>query len=118
MATKILIVEDEFILAMSTQLTLQEKGFIVVGITSRGEEAINIARSEKPDVILMDITLAGDIDGLEATNVILEKTTSKVIFLTGNSDESTLERAMKINPAAILHKPVDDAQLIAAVSAV
>ena len=66
----------------------------------------------------MDITLAGDIDGLQATDEILEKTPSKVIFLTGNSDESTLERAMAVNPAGILHKPVDDAKLIAAIRAV
>jgi DNA-binding NarL/FixJ family response regulator len=105
---KILIVEDEFLLALNYQESLKKiNGYEFVGVTGIGQDAVDLAFSEDPEVILMDIKLKGDMDGITAAQEIQKKKNIPIIFLTGNSDESTKERAMKTHPAAYLEKPVD-----------
>ena len=103
---KILIVEDESLVALYLQKSLQQEGYEVGMLATRGEEAVESAQRENPDVILMDIRLEGDVDGIEAARRISEFSPAKIIFNTSYKDPETKERAMALNPAAFLIKPV------------
>lgn len=103
----VLIVEDECIISILIEKLVQKLGYDVVGKVETGEDAVRAALQLKPDIILMDIQLSGLIDGIQATQQIKEKNSVSVIFVTGNSDNTTRDRAMKTNPDAYLIKPVD-----------
>jgi two-component system, response regulator PdtaR len=103
----VLIVEDECIISILIEKFVQKLGYSVVGKVENGEDAVDAALRLHPDIILMDIQLSGRMDGIEATRKIKEKTGVSVIFVTGNSDNGTRERAMETNPDAYLIKPVD-----------
>ncbi|MEX0647077.1 MAG: response regulator [Balneolaceae bacterium] len=104
---KVLIVEDDMIIALSTQKMVQKIGHKVIGRVTTGEEAVQEAVHSKPDVILMDIRLAGNIDGIDASSLILKSVTdTDIIYTTGNTDQSYLERAGKTGYKAFLVKPV------------
>lgn len=103
----VLIVEDECIISILIEKLVQKLGYNVVGKVENGEDAVDAALRLNPDIILMDIQLGGDMDGIQATEKIKENTRVSVIFVTGNSDMSTRDRAMKTNPDAFLIKPVD-----------
>lgn len=107
MRTKILIVEDESITAMDLENILQRLGYEVVGISSRGDEAIQNVDKLRPDLVLMDITLKGDMDGIEATWKIQTHFDIPVIYLTAYSDFNTLKRAKSTKPYGFLTKPVN-----------
>ncbi|MHC5828132.1 MAG: response regulator, partial [Nostoc sp.] len=89
----ILIVEDEFIVAMDIRNRLQKFGYTVFGLVDSGEEAIEKAADNSLDLVLMDIILKGKMDGIEAAEVIYNNFNIPVIYLTVDSDETTLERA-------------------------
>lgn len=109
---KVLIVEDDLIIALSTQKMVQKLGYKVIGRVTTGEEAIKQALASKPDVILMDIRLAGELDGIEASTKILDSISdTAIIYLTGNTDHMYLERASKTGYKAFLVKPVSIADL-------
>lgn len=109
---KVLIVEDDLIIALSTQKMVQKLGYQVIGRVTTGEEAITEAVSAKPDVILMDIRLAGELDGIEASTQILNTISdTAIIYLTGNTDQMYLERANETGYKAFLVKPVSIADL-------
>ncbi|MBF0558304.1 MAG: response regulator [Nitrospirae bacterium] len=112
---KILIVEDEILSGMDLQLIFRCWGCAPPSIATTGREAIEKADKEKPDVILMDISIDGNMDGIEVAKKIRSKYEIPIIFMTGYSDEEMIERAKTANPAAILIKPVDNAELKAAV---
>ena len=112
---KILIVEDETVCALSLQRILKSLGYETVQITTTGEEAIVLARSEKPDVVLMDINLGAGMDGIQAAEKILLEFGIPVIFMTGYYDEEIIEKATHVNPSAILRKPLDIKMLLSAV---
>jgi len=103
---KILIVEDEAIIARILQLQINKMGHTVIGPVATGEEAITTAEQNEPDAILMDIRLAGSIDGIEATAAIRKNMEVPVIFVTAYDENSIKERAMKLNPLAYLMKPI------------
>ena len=103
---KILIVEDEAIIAMDIEYQLKRLGHTVVGIASRGEDAINLAAQSAPDVILMDVRLKGTLDGIETAILILERQTVEIFFLTAFKDEATLQRMQQIRHAGHMVKPV------------
>ena len=94
----ILIVEDEKIIALDLQRRLERFGYSVVGMASDGAEAIALAKERSPDIILMDIMLAGGMDGIEAAKHIRAQLGIPVIFLTAYTDEKTLERAKEVEP--------------------
>ena len=98
----ILVVEDEAITAILYSKVLTRAGYRVCKPVATGEEAITTADSESPDIILMDINLIGEIDGIEAAEKILEHHPVPIIFLTGYSNEDTHQRALKLNPVAYL----------------
>lgn len=102
---KILIVEDEMIIGANISLQLSKLGYEVTGIVSRGEEAIAHVKQNKPDVVLMDIQLKGDLDGIETVSRMNQNTQVPVIYLTANADEENFERAKLTNPYAFISKP-------------
>jgi len=101
----ILIVEDEAVPADNLKEALKEEGYTVVGICANGEEAVQKAEETKPDLILMDIMLQGEMDGVEATERIKEERMVPVIYLTAYSDEKILERAKITVPSDFIDKP-------------
>lgn len=104
---RILIVEDDTIIAMELMERLKELGYEVAGIVSSGIEAINTVKSTQPNLVLMDIRLSGKMDGIEAAERIREKLDIPVIFLTAYADEETLSRAKKTEPFGYILKPFD-----------
>jgi two-component system, response regulator PdtaR len=104
--TVILIVEDEFLIAQSLKFDLIRAGYEVRESVSSGTDAIARAREEIPDVMLMDIGLRGDMDGIEAARRIREFSSVVIIFMTGYQDSDLGDRTMAIHPAGILHKPI------------
>jgi diguanylate cyclase (GGDEF)-like protein/PAS domain S-box-containing protein len=107
----ILIVEDEKIIALDLQRRLERFGYSVVGMASDGQEAINLAAERRPDIILMDIMLAGDMDGIEAARRIRAQLGIPIIFLTAYTDEKTLERAKEVEPFGYILKPFKEREL-------
>jgi two-component system, response regulator PdtaR len=103
----ILIVEDELIVAESLSMDLQRKGYAISGIVSTGAEAVNAAFLSQPDLILMDITLKGKLDGIETCKIIQQQRAVPVIFITAFSDRATVERAQQTGePLHYLVKPI------------
>ena len=102
---KILIVEDEIIVAMNMEQKLIDLRYNVVGIAVSGEDAVKYASQLKPDLILMDIILKGKIDGINAANQINDILDVPIIYLTAYSDEDVLKRAQKTEPYGYMLKP-------------
>jgi len=102
---KILIVEDEMIIGANISLQLSKLGYEVTGIVSRGEEAITHVKQSKPDIVLMDIQLKGQLDGIDTVNQIQLENDIPVIYLTANTDNENFERAKSTNPFAFISKP-------------
>jgi CheY-like chemotaxis protein len=104
--TKILIVEDDRITAMSIKLILESAGYNVVGIGQSGEHATELAKSLKPDLVLMDINLGKGINGIEAAKLINKSKKTAIIFLSGNTHLLTEEILGDLMPLAVLSKPI------------
>lgn len=114
-AFRILVVEDERLVAEDLVSCLQSLGHNVVGLTDSGTEAINLAQQTRPDIVLMDICLKGDTDGIEAAGIIRSKIHAPVLFLTAYSGSTLLERAKKTNPCGYLLKPFTEKDLRVAI---
>ncbi|RXA17588.1 response regulator [Methanosarcina sp. MSH10X1] len=112
---RILVVEDEHIVAMGIKRMLKSLGYTVTGVASSGEDAISKAESTFPDVVLMDIMLKGDIDGVEAAKEIRERFDVPVVYLTAYSDNNILERAKKTEPFGYIIKPFDEKDLYSSI---
>ena len=108
---RILVVEDEIIIAMEIADRLKSMGYDVLRIVSNGKDAIKTSLDEHPDIILMDIMIQGDIDGIETATKIREVSDIPVIYLTANADESTLERAKVSDAFGYLIKPFEEKEL-------
>ncbi len=108
---KILIVEDERILAIGMKRKLENAGYTVTGMASSGEEAVENARNTNPDLILMDIVLKGNMDGIEAAQRIINLYNIPIIYITAYADEEILERAMITEPYGYLLKPFKVSEL-------
>ena len=111
---KVLIVEDDAIIASFIQTKLEDMGYDVVAKARDGRQAIQLARKERPDIILMDVMLDGEIDGIQAVEEIVKSLNIPVIYLTASSDEETIARLMKTEPHGFLIKPFDDRILFSA----
>ncbi len=112
---KILIVEDETIVAMDIERGLRGLGYAVIGAIGNGEQAVELAQAQRPDLILMDIRLKGAMDGIEAASQIRSRQGIPVIFLTAHADEATVERAKVAEPYGYLLKPFVDQELHTAI---
>jgi PAS domain S-box-containing protein len=107
----ILIVEDEFIVARDIQDRLRILGYSVAGLASNGSAAIDLAGSHRPDLVLMDIRLQGDMDGIAAADEIRRRFRLPVIFLTAYAEDDTLQRAKTAEPFGFILKPFEDREL-------
>ncbi len=108
---KILVVEDEWIIANAIQISLQKLGYDVPAVVSSGEEAIKKTDELEPNLILMDIVLQGDMDGIEVAEHIRAKYNIPVVYLTAYADEEILERAKITEPFGYIIKPFKDREL-------
>ncbi len=111
MPKKILIVEDEAVNSIVLEKTLHELGYDVAGNAFDAEEAIAMARDEKPDLILMDIRIQGEKDGIEAAKEIYALYNIPIIYLTAHSDDETIKRAVESGPFGYLIKPFKEKEL-------
>jgi len=108
----VLIVEDQKIIAVDIEEFLNKLGFKDVLLASSGEEAIELALKHKPVLVLMDIVLAEDgLDGVEAANKINKDCASKILFITGQADRSSIEKVLNINPNGLIIKPFEFSEL-------
>ena len=108
---RIVVVEDEAIVAMDLRAKLEDLGYAVPGSSHSGEDAVNLVSLVQPDLILMDIRLSGEMDGIQAAGEIHKTLDIPVVFLTAYADEATLERAKQTEPLGYLLKPVDNKSL-------
>ena len=109
--TNVLVVEDESIVSKDIQYSLKKLGYNVVGAAATGDKALEIARSEKPDIILMDIMLKGEMNGIETAEIMKSELAIPVIFLTAYADDSTLSKAKVTEPYGYIIKPFKEVDL-------
>ncbi len=114
---RIMIVEDEGITAMMIRSSLEMMGYSVTSTEITGEDAVRKAALDKPDLVLMDISLPGNMDGITAAEEIYTQFNIPVLYVTAHSDEIILKRAKKLAPFCHLTKPFDDDGLRNAVEA-
>ncbi len=114
---KILIVEDEFLISLDLRMQLSKMGYQVCTLAGSGEEAVQIAAQETPDVVLMDLHLAGEIDGLVASRQIVAQTGAAILFMTGYIGEDTGRDIETLQPLACLVKPIRIREVHEAISA-
>ncbi len=112
---RIVIADDEIIIASQIEECLRSNGYDVVGIASSGEDAVEMALELKPDLMLMDIVMPGKLDGISAAGRINDALHLPVIFLTAYADEEMIQRAKPIGPYAYVLKPLQERQLLAAI---
>ncbi len=107
----VMVVEDEAMVALALASILQTFGFNVIGPCASAEAALAAASAQRPDLVLMDINLRGGIDGIEAARRLSDAYGVQVVFVTGQGDPKTRERADQIGHAGYLVKPYRPAQL-------
>lgn len=112
---RILVVEDEFLIAMSVEGDLRDGGYDVVGIARSADDGVAMAKAERPDMVLMDIRLVGTRDGVDAALEIHKATGIRCIFATAHVDPETVARAQPAAPLVWLHKPYGRDSLLSAV---
>lgn len=112
---KILIVDDELLLAMDLQSALSRAGHDVVGFAPTPDAALIMAAGTRPALALVDINLLGDNEGIDLAQTLKTRFGTDIIFITAHTDERILARARAIEPIAILHKPVDQPALFSAI---
>ncbi|HXI99966.1 MAG TPA: response regulator [Micropepsaceae bacterium] len=112
----VLVVDDEFLIAMGFRTQVEDMGLTVCGTAATADDAIALSQKHRPAVVLMDMRLGGDKDGVDAAMVIHDTVGSKVIFITGSRDPATIERINGDHPFALLFKPVSNRQLRATIA--
>lgn len=111
----ILLVEDEVIVAQDLEEVITHFGYQVVGVATEGVQAVCMAEELEPQLIVMDVGLPGDVDGIQAAQMIQERAHVPVIFLTGHRDVETLGRAVRTGPLGYLVKPFQEVELQCAI---
>jgi PAS domain S-box-containing protein len=112
---RILVVEDERVVALALEKCLTQLGHDVVGLLASGQEAVKKMRTLQADLVLMDIRLKGEMDGIEAAIRIHNTFNTPILYLTAYSDDSTLERAREANPYGYILKPFEERALKSAI---
>ncbi len=108
---RILVVEDEAIVAKDVQSRLEGLGYAVIGIAASGEQAVSKAMETQPDLVLMDIRLKGQMDGVEAAGQIRDRFNIPVVYVTAYADDDTLRRAKITQPFGYILKPFETREL-------
>lgn len=101
----VFVVEDDMVISLVINKMLKGLGYTIVGKSTSGVDAIDKILSLKPDIVLMDIRINGELDGVETVAKIKETLDIDVIFLTGNSDKLNYDRAQKVGFVDLIHKP-------------
>lgn len=114
-AGRVLIVEDEWVLAALAEAVLEDAHCTVVGIATTADEAVMLAEAERPDLVLMDVRLRGSRDGIDAAREIRERFGIRSLFVTANSDPEIRQQGGRADPAGWIQKPVSGGDLAAAV---
>lgn len=114
--TRVLVVEDEAIIAAYLKWRLERLGFAVVGIADTGADALALAEATRPALVLMDIVLQGPTDGVQTAEALAERVDVPVIFVTAHTDEATFQRALGTAPYGYLVKPVEERELRIAIA--
>lgn len=109
--SRVLVVEDENIVALDIKKSLLDMGYDVQATVSTGEECVGFASEYCPDLVLMDIRIKGNLDGISTAEILKDKFDIPVVFLTAHADDETIERAKKSNPYGYLLKPFKPAEL-------
>lgn len=112
---QILVVEDEPILAMDLSDSLEEEGYCVVGVANNGPKSLDLFKNNPVDLVLCDIMIKGDWDGIETVRQLTAERPVPIIYLTSLNDRDTLERAKQTYPAAYLNKPYNLSSLRTAI---
>jgi CheY-like chemotaxis protein len=107
----IMVVEDEGVVSIDIRNILRRSGYDIAAVAFLGEEAVKKAEEVHPDLVLMDIGLKGEIDGIEAAKMIRERHQIPVVFLTGFADENTLAKAREADPSGFIIKPINEEEL-------
>lgn len=108
---KVLVVEDETIISKDIQQSLKSLGYGIAGSSATGKKAIELANLHQPDIVLMDIMLKGDMNGIEAAEIIKREQHIPVVFLTAYVDDATLEKAKVSQPYGYIVKPFKEVDL-------
>jgi two-component system, response regulator PdtaR len=116
--SKILLVEDEALFAMDLGQRLKGRGYVLCETALRGKKAVEIVEREKPDLVLMDINLKGEMSGIDAAREIRLRFGVPVIFMSGYSDEDTKKTAMIAQPAGYVTKPFNVEELLALIDSI
>lgn len=114
---RVLVIEDDPIVSLGLEHLLGEAGYVVVATCARGEEAVAAAAAHAPDLVLADVKLRGEMDGIGAAAAIRQERDVRVVFVTAHTDTRTRERMLAVRPAGILAKPVADDALLRALAA-
>ena len=114
-AVRILIVEDEVIIALSLQRKLENAGYDVPAVASSGSEAVQLALQLQPDLMLVDISLGEEMSGIDIVTQIRPHLDIPIIYLTAYSDDDILQLTQATHPAGHLLKPIEDEQLYTAI---
>lgn len=109
---KIFVVEDDLIIQLFITKTLERAGYEVVGDARSGKDTLALLENVKPDLILMDISLVGDMNGVETAHEVNNRHQIPVVFMTGNADDATIEKAKETNPLGFIFKPIDENHLL------
>ncbi|MGB7969646.1 MAG: response regulator [Methanobacterium sp.] len=109
--SKIIIVEDEIIIALDLKLRLENLGYEVIYTAFNGEDAIKRTGETNPDLVLMDIQLNGEMDGINVAQQIRSLYNIPFIYLTGSYENSLLERAKQTDPVGFINKPFDESEI-------
>src|SRR6185295_15293484 len=112
----VLIVEDEYLISLGLTAQIEDMGLKVCATADSAETAVLQAQTHRPAIILMDVRLRGDRDGVDAAQAIFHTVGSKIIFITGSREQRTIDRIDQDHPFAVLFKPISDKQLKAAVN--
>jgi len=113
---RVLIVEDETIIAMSLEALVEDFGMESCGIAATGLEAVELARTLRPDLVLMDVSLMGEMDGVEAARAAQEAVGVRIVFVTAYGSGEVMDRIRSIHPdAPVVPKPVDPRALLRAI---
>lgn len=113
--SKVLVVDDEWIVAVDVQRTLRRNGYVVDEVVTAAPKALSVFDRVRPDLVLLDIDLGAPLDGLDIAARLRERSAVPIVFLSAHCDPPTLRRAMGTSPHGFVVKPFTEAQLLTAV---
>ena len=112
----VMIVEDEYLISLGLTAQIEDMGLKVCATADSADAAVIQAETHRPAIILMDVRLRGERDGVDAAQTIFDTVGSKIIFITGSREQKTIDRIDQDHPFAVLFKPISDKQLQATVN--